>query len=251
MSITLGTDSELFFSSDGEVASAVGLIGGDKLSPILFDGFNLQEDNVLGEFAINPCHNVGQWNKRIDDAIERLGAIAKGNGMDLSIIPSSVLEDKWLQSEAAKVFGCTPDVDVYSGQAKRPTPNGGLRTCGGHIHAGYKDVVDCDIEEDVIKWMDIHLGVPSVLLDEDHLRRGLYGQAGSFRLKPYGVEYRVLSNFWLDGLKEWVWNNAMKAVEDAINGPAPDVEGISEAINSSDKGKAQRMIKQFNVEMPA
>ncbi len=48
--------------------------------------------------------------------------------------------------------------------------------------------------------LDIFMGIPSVLLDNDatsNQRRSLYGQSGSHRPKDYGVEYRALGNFWV------------------------------------------------------
>jgi hypothetical protein len=62
------------------------------------------------------------------------------------------------------------------------------------------------------------------------LRRELYGKAGAFRPKPYGVEYRVLSNRWLnsEALIRWVYNQsqlgmARRGLED--NNWAEDVWG--------------------------
>jgi len=57
--------------------------------------------------------------------------------------------------------------------------------------------------------MDLYLGVPSVLMDKGELRKQLYGKAGAYRMKPYGVEYRTLSNFWIfsDTTIGWVWDN--------------------------------------------
>jgi hypothetical protein len=54
--------------------------------------------------------------------------------------------------------------------------------------------------EKLIYLLDILVGNTGVLLDRNPLsaeRRKVYGRAGEFRLTNYGVEYRVLSNFWL------------------------------------------------------
>ena len=48
--------------------------------------------------------------------------------------------------------------------------------------------------------MDAIHGVISTILDNSKEavdRRQLYGSPGAHRPKPYGVEYRVLSNYWL------------------------------------------------------
>ena len=49
--------------------------------------------------------------------------------------------------------------------------------------------------------MDYTLGLDSLLLDSDTRRRSMYGRAGSFRFKEYGIEYRTLSNFWIKNNK--------------------------------------------------
>jgi hypothetical protein len=65
--------------------------------------------------------------------------------------------------------------------------------------------------------MDLFLGVPSILMDKGDVRKQLYGSAGAYRDKPYGGEYRTLSNFWIfdNHLIEWVWNNTSRAVDAA------------------------------------
>jgi len=90
----------------------------------------------------------------------------------------------------ANVMGCMPDFCAWTGE-QNPRPKGkkGLRSFGGHIHIENGTV-------DTIKACDLTLGMWSVLVDKDNQRRKLYGKAGAFRMKPYGVEYRVLSNFW-------------------------------------------------------
>ncbi len=72
----------------------------------------------------------------------------------------------------------------------------------------------------LVKQLDYFLGIPSLLLDKDEERRHLYGKAGAFRPKPYGVEYRVLSNFWLKSpeLMRWVYNTTHLAISELMKG---------------------------------
>jgi len=69
------------------------------------------------------------------------------------------------------------------------------RFAAGHIHVGYDtSTVPPDI---MAKFLDLSLGLSTLHLDKQGARRQFYGVPGLFRAKPYGVEYRTLSNFWL------------------------------------------------------
>src|SRR5690606_27611941 len=88
-----------------------------------------------------------------------------------------------------------------------------LRTAGGHIHVGY-DNPDNAMSADIVLAMDVMLGVPSVLIDGDTRRRQMYGKAGCFRFKEYGLEYRTLSNFWIMSEERirWAFRQTQQAV---------------------------------------
>jgi hypothetical protein len=86
--------------------------------------------------------------------------------------------------------------------------------------------------------MDLFLGVPSTVMDKGTLRRQLYGKAGSFRQKPYGCEYRTLSNFWIfnPDLIKWVYDQTEKAISFVNSGKTlSDEDGhlIQECINNN------------------
>ena len=86
-------------------------------------------------------------------------------------------------------------------------------------------------------------------------RRELYGKAGSFRIKDFGVECRALSNFWIhdDTLIEWVFNQTTKAVNIVLeNKDHLYIEKYSEevvnAINSNDKKLAKKLLLKIEKE---
>ena len=64
--------------------------------------------------------------------------------------------------DEAFVFGCDPEFSAYTGAImNKPDANSMLRTAGGHVHVGY-DNSDVDKNRDLIKMLDITLGLPSL-----------------------------------------------------------------------------------------
>ena len=99
--------------------------------------------------------------------------------------------------------------------------------------------------------LDIFLGVPSILVDQDTKRRSLYGKAGNFRLQPWGVEYRVLSSFMMsnEDLISKVYNNTIEAIIRYNDYGLPDIDNyiVQCIINNNDKTKAKQLIKKLNI----
>jgi len=131
-----------------------------------------------------------------------------------------------------------------------------MRTAAGHIHVGFNTVEVDDIYNTdhmdmcatLAKQLDYTLGLASVGLDSTE-RRKMYGKAGAFRPKPYGMEYRVLSNFWIqqECHIRLVYQNTKAAVLDLMQGRIhskvyPDPQ---EAINEGDQDKAHYLLSQF------
>lgn len=126
----------------------------------------------------------------------------------------------------------------------------------GHIHIGYLNKGEesniTDIEN-IVKVMDLLLGVQSVLLDMDKERRILYGKAGCFRFKPYGLEYRTLSNFWtlFDDRIKWAFENSILSVNIALYNPEildkilKESSKIEICINNSDENLAKELIHEL------
>lgn len=195
--ITIGADPEVFLvNAQHKPVSSIGKIGGSKQNPIpIRDGIFLQEDNVTVEYNIPPCETVEAFLKANTDALHIIQQKAESMNLKVSIQASHNMPKKELEDPRAWVFGCEPDFNVHT-MDWNPKPNvSNLRAAGGHVHIGF----DGDNLEkiELAKHMDLTLGALFSLLDPDKQRKKMYGQAGSIRFKPYGIEYRTLSNFWL------------------------------------------------------
>jgi len=249
VTVTIGADPEIFFAKGDELVSAVGYIGGDKWAPkLLGNGFAILEDNVAGEFNIPPADNYTAFDNNIVIGMNALAEVALKNNMKCSMKAYGYFSDKELDSDAARLFGCEPDYNAWTRwENEPPSADKNFRSAGGHVHVGCKDADPVAI----IRAMDLFLGVPSVILDKDKDRRSLYGKAGSFRYKPYGCEYRTLSNFWIfePRYREWVFSTTNKAVEFArkiMNAPDSALgEVIVDTINNSNPDGYYGLIEEF------
>lgn len=215
--VLIGADPELFLAKNGVIISAEGLIGGTKQDPkaISKEGHYIQEDNIMIEFNIPPCNSSDDFILNINFVKDYLEQLARILDSELNYSASAYIDKKYLKTKQAKMFGCDPDFNVYLKDFNNPpSSKTNLRSCGGHIHIGY-DNPSVEKSEQLIYAMDYCLGLDSLLLDPDNKRRKMYGNAGSFRFKDYGVEYRTLSNFWIqnEDLMKWTFNNSLKAVE--------------------------------------
>jgi hypothetical protein len=244
--LTIGCDPEVFLKNDGSIVSSIGLIGGSKKEPRQVKEGALQEDNVLAEINIDPAATPSQFIRRINRVLSQLQEIT---GCSIEVVSSHTFDKTYLLEQPRKAFnfGCDPDYNIYTQKEnKRPNPYTCLRTAGGHVHVGADNI---DLPR-LVRTMDLYLGVPSVLLDDDSDRRKMYGLAGCYRTKAYGVEYRVLSNFWLktDTLKEWVFEATSKAVRDHKTIELPGDDSLQQCINNSDTGLAMRLKHDYRLD---
>jgi len=197
-SYTFGADPEVFLHDNMQVISAIDKIGGTKTNPrLLPSGIALQEDNVLAEFNIPPVNNLEAWCRYVKLGLFEVREQARYSKLNIRISSFEVLEENQFLDERAVIAGCEPDFNIYT-QAINPKPaleNTKARSAGGHIHFGY-DTSHIKTSA-VIQWADCLLGLWNTMYEPFGKRRSLYGKAGCFRPKPYGVEYRTISNFWL------------------------------------------------------
>lgn len=246
----IGADPEVFLINPktGEFVSAIGLVGGTKHIPLQIEGmkkgFTLQEDNVALEFGIPPATSSTTFVKHIHAIMEQ--GLNKVPELDFSKLSCVQFPKKELMHPAARIFGCEPSFNAWTGkenekpEADDPT----LRSAGGHIH------IETSLNPNTVgQACDLFLGIPSMLMDKQGMqRRKLYGKAGDIRYKPYGLEYRSLSNFWIFDEKyiRWVWNGVravLKFVEEGNEVP----EAVETIINYNDLQLAKHFVREYKL----
>jgi hypothetical protein len=268
--ITIGADPEFFLEQNGLLRSAIDRIGGNKHSPRpLGDrkGFFVQEDNVAVEFNIPPQTEVEGFVEAIEWSIKEISKEVACFSFKPAFLPAALFPPLELRDARAQQFGCEPDYNAWNNSLANPKPhasNERLRSCGGHVHVGYPTGAIQNVEH-LIQMMDLYLGVPSIMMDEDTDRRQLYGKAGSYRAQPWGGEYRVLSCFWLRDKKysKWVFEQTHRAVDKVLElqeqlgtekyrkfVEAHDLgDEIQEVINHSNVNLAQKLIQHHDLSM--
>lgn len=255
----IGSDPELFITQGGIIGSVIGMVGGSKEAPKPTEFGALQEDNVLLEFNIHPAASVEEFKHHIKAVMQDATDTLSGFKAELVRgISSHIFREEELNSfgPAAFIFGCDPDFNGWTNEMNpAPMAHPGLRTAGGHLHIGYSHLEEPDaiLNNKIVRMCDYTMGLPSILLDTDEERRKLYGKAGCLRHKPYGVEYRTLSNFWLfsDELLSWAYEGARAAYEnvDKLAGYYDIVSGeeVQRIINENDKAAAKAALLALEI----
>lgn len=254
---TIGADPELFLIDEKDsFVSVIDKIGGTKTNPNqlpLGDGFAVQEDNVAVEFNIPPARNAFEFKSNIFTAIDFLSNYFNDvHKLRFSKQASANFPKDQLVDPRAQVFGCDPDYNAWTRmENKKPSCDDfTLRSAGGHIHVGF-EAKDVEEKFNLIKCMDLYHGVPSVFMDKDEKRKKLYGESGACRIKPYGVEYRVLSNYWVHDLQliQWIWEQTEHAINalDEIHKIEEDSDYIIGAINDNNIALASYLVDKYKL----
>lgn len=258
----VGCDPEGFFTKNGKPYPAIGLIGGTKENPKPMGVGAVQEDNVMFEFNTPPAVNADSFSSYIEEMLGIIEEIAKKNECGTLIAPYAEFDYKYLEHPQAMTIGCDPDYDAWNMQPNQQldyTILKNIRTASGHVHVGVPQPENSPIYKlQLIKALDVYLGVPSIILDTDKTRRRFYGKAGAYRPKPYGVEYRVLSNFWIKEarLRKWVFQQAIMAVNNVKTVDAWERRkefssaSLINAINECDVKYAKGFVDHFGISLP-
>lgn len=225
MSRTFGSDPEfLIVDTNDQPVSAIEVVKADPEHRIKKQGHEFYYDNVLAECAVKPGDSKQQVLDNIQECLQLYADIVRP--YRLKPQASVHFSRKQLDNEEAQKVNCSKDSCAYEMCIQDgPTDaikTGTLRSAGGHVHIGCETLLGGGPEPFLaVYMMDLLMAVPSVWIDKDPTsvtRRALYGQAGRYRTKDYGLEYRSLGNFWLSspfmtGLIYDLANHAIDLVE--------------------------------------
>lgn len=262
MQILVGCDPEVFVKRDGKFLSAFGLIKGDKKNPQKIRNGAVQVDGMALEFNIDPAASEDQFLFNVQDVFNAMCAMVPG--YEVVATPVATFDKAYMKAQPAEALelGCDPDYNGWTGLANpRPDGDRDFRTASGHVHIGWTNNENTSDGRHVarcraaVKQLDFFLGLPSLFYDADTKRREMYGKAGACRFKPYGVEYRTLSNRWLSSetLMRWVFRATQAAMAQVMQGNMLfDKHGdIQEIINTSDLKRASAIIEAEGIEVVA
>lgn len=240
----IGADPEVFLGLNGSFVSAHDKLPGDKQNPHTVNKGAVQVDGMAAEFNIDPANSLEDFKTNLST----VQGIMKSMIGDLDFIEdTSVFFDKEFSDQIPAenlILGCESDFNGWTmTDNEPPLDTTMMRTAGGHVHVGgfHTNDIYSDLHfgaaARLARTLDEVLGVYSILWDTDDERRAMYGKAGCFRPKFYGMEYRTLSNKWIfsDKLVTFVYDGVKEALEkmfDPQYEPDPEVRNI---IDTSDR----------------
>lgn len=238
MDVRIGCDPELFVrdKTTQTFVCAEGLIPGEKRDPFKVEHGAVQVDGTAVEFNIDPASTRVEFVGNVCRVYDQLSKMVKAKNENYELVPTPIahFEKKYFTtlSKKALELGCDPDWNAYTGEPNpAPDPGKGMfRTASGHVHVGWMDG-DNDPKNpdyirlccDIVKQLDWFVGYPSLWFGdcrEESGRRKLYGKAGCFRPKVYGLEYRTPSNTWLRDPKliRYVYDQTKAAIDSYKDG---------------------------------
>jgi len=247
--LRVGCDPELFaVRKNGNPVSVIGKFPGTKEEPFEIEGVGaLQVDNVACEFNTIPATSPDEFSRAVAmplKAVEEYLAKKK-----LLLCEEAYLEfpQNQLNNADAVTAGCDPDYNAYNLKVNTPPDfyETNARSAAGHVHIGLDEISEVD-KPLLVKCLDLIMTIPA-LKYESADRRTLYGKAGCFRPKSYGLEYRTPSNFWVftDERRKWVFQCVQRAVEIFRDITIPN--DLEDVINNNDLQRAEMLIDQYNL----
>ena len=248
----IGCDPELFLFDKvlDRIVPACGIVEGSKESPIMLNnGGMLQLDGTVLEFGTPPVDAEGDnFSKALKETLDIIRKQLSDNygdryelrcGASAAYSPEDITEN-----HEGLIVGCSAQYVMVNDNSPtrailestgKLSPN--AVPIGGHIHFGFTDKMESRIVEDYSALRYVRAleraGVTHLIKDvkciASKIRNRIMGfptKTPTIRVKPYGVEFRNLSSYWLahpliaDKLSEW----HSQVVEGCIRDTTPPTE---------------------------
>jgi hypothetical protein len=242
----IGADPEFFVRHNKTFVSGHIFGCGTKELPMKTKHGFVQVDGLALEANVPPSKTKAEFISGVLGVIGDLNSIVRKKNCTIIAQPTAEFTAEYMDKlpDEVKQLGCNPDYNAYSG-GMNDVPDGSVtfRTGAGHIHIGWtKDQEPTDFEHfenccALARQMDYFVGLRTLKFDNDARRRELYGKAGAFRPKPYGMEYRVPSNAWCKSkiLMGIVYDATVNAFENTNGGNDLDTKFAGFAQHCIDK----------------
>lgn len=217
MDLLVGGDPEFFLKdkNTGEFVSVTDFkVPGTKEQPYKVKGGAVQKDGTALEVNIDPASTSKEFCTNLKTVITEAQGLLPDH-VALEFVPTVHYKEDYFKKIPKKALelGCNPDYQSTNGGWANapPKPIGTMRTGSGHIALGWGDSYDV---QDATHFNDCCQMAQRLNLfyepfvkfwDYDTERHNLYGYGGAFRPKPFGVEFRSLSNAWVGQEKLWPW----------------------------------------------
>ena len=202
--ITIGSDAEFFLMTryGGIIPATAFNTPGTKEIPLPLEGGTFHRDNLSVEIQPDPGGTPEEFRTNCISVRMQLANMYDSMHLDLFASPVAHFDDEMVAIPEAQEIGCEADHCAYEGTKQEPasaSAMGNLRTSSGHIQIGNIDDLSPELRRGVVRHLDMLEGPLLALEDIDAdtnggMRRYHYGQAGRYRLKPYGLEWRTPSS---------------------------------------------------------
>jgi hypothetical protein len=189
-----------------------------KENPFVVNGGTMHHDCSLLEFTTPPC-DTGE-NLRIsyirqreyvrdqllktEDVRRRARDVVGETARSISLSEDTAVmfsQVDFMNQPENRELGCSPSRNAYGSRPIRPEGYADTKRFGGtHLNISTPDTTSAE-DRSLVMAVDVAFAMPHMFTcsnpDDEQLRRELYGRAGEYRRKDFGIEFRVLSSNFL------------------------------------------------------
>lgn len=189
-----------------------------KENPFHVNGGTMHHDCSLLEFTTPPCDSPGSLRSSYNlqkeyvrgtllktSDVYRRGADVVGEAVRSITLAESTAatfsQVEFMNQPENRELGCSPSRNAYGSRPIRPEGYADTKRFGGtHLNISTPDTTSAE-DRSLVMAVDIAFAMPHMITcndpDDEQLRRELYGRAGEYRRKDFGIEFRVLSSNFL------------------------------------------------------